>query len=533
MSSFKHYIAILAISLLPFVFILTTADLPHTHDGGVHLPRIAAYVKALRDGHIPVRWAGDLNYGYGLPLFNFMYQTPYALGSLFVFLGLSLVNSFKVILVISFLLSGIFMYRFSELFFKNKEKALLATVFYQFAPFRLIELFTRGSIGSIYAYTFLPLVLSGIISRSFLVTAFATFFLILSHNALSLVFFGICVLFAIIFSQKRMIFALILGLMLSAFYWLPAIFEHKYTYGDLYMKNVYLEHFPPFFQFVIPNLTNNPTLNTAKISMQFGAFHVLAILLSLYLLWKKKIRDVRLKKLIWFCIFFIGTSVFFMQPVSIVFWKNISYLRQFQFPWRLLAVPAFATSLLAVSFLSLHTFKKRLFFWVLLAGTIALTIVFWYPPEGFDRNTNENDYWNYPLNTTYFGETDVIWSAGPAKGFPKNRIEVISGAATVSNFVKKTQLHTFTVTAQSKTTLVDNTQYYPGWRVYVDNQKVPIQFQDANWRGLITFQVPQGTHSVRVLFGETPMRLAADLMSVITLFVLLLSSFFRRFKFVS
>src|SRR3989344_1211945 len=113
MSSFKHYLVILAISLLPFLIIFATPDLPHTHDGGVHLPRIAAYVKALSDGHIPVRWAGDLNYGYGLPLFNFIYQTPYFLASLFVFLGMGLVASFKAILVVSFLLSGIFMYAFA------------------------------------------------------------------------------------------------------------------------------------------------------------------------------------------------------------------------------------------------------------------------------------------------------------------------------------------------------------------------------------------------------------------------------------
>ena len=161
---------------------------------------------------------------------------------------------------------------------------------------------------------------------------------------------------------------------------------------------------------------------------------------------------------------------------------------------------------------------------------IFSTAYFWYPPQGFDRNIHEQDYWNYPLNTTYFGETDLIWSAGPAKGFPKNRIEVIGGSAQILNFIKKTQMHTFNVSAQTESTLVDHTQYYPGWRVYIDGQKVPIEFQDPNWRGLITFVVPAGNHSVRTVFGETPVRLFADILSLVTACLITLLLVVRRFK---
>ena len=156
------YFLILILSLVPFIGVFTTSLLPHTHDGFVHLARIGAYFKALEDGQIPVRWAGDLNYGYGLPLFNFIYQVPYFISSIFIFLGLGLVNAFKVTLVLSFLLSGIFMFGFSLSFFKDLKKALLVTLFYQFMPFRLIEILVRGSFGEVYTYAFFPLVLWGI-----------------------------------------------------------------------------------------------------------------------------------------------------------------------------------------------------------------------------------------------------------------------------------------------------------------------------------------------------------------------------------
>lgn len=519
MNSFKHYLIILAISLVPFVFILITPDLPHTHDGAVHLPRIAAYVKALDDGHVPVRWAEDLNYGYGLPLFNFIYHTPYFLASLFVFLGFSLVLSFKLILVISFLLSGIFMYSFAKELLKNGNKALFVALFYQFAPFRLIEIFTRGSIGSLYAYTFLPLVLLGLTRKSFFLTAIATALLIVSHNSLSLVFFGISLAFALIFSRKMLV-GLVTGLALSAFYWVPAVFEHKYTYGDLYMKDVYLSHFPPLYQFFLPNFTNDSKLNTAEISMQFGFFHVIALVLAVIALWKKRIENIQTKKLFLFSILLILVSLSFMQPVSKTIWQNVSLLRQFQFPWRLLAVPVFATSLLSVSFFSFRSLKKTLPFILILS--VLSTGIYWYPPQGFDRSIDEKQYWDYPLNTTYFGETDLIWSAGPAKEYPESRIQIIDGVATIADFVKKTQIHTFTVNAKTPVRLVDHTQYFPGWRVFVDNQKVPIEFQDAFWRGLITFKVPQGNHGVRVVLGESKTRIVADLISLVSAAALIL-----------
>ena len=97
MRNYKYFLVVV-ISFLPLFSFFITTDLIHTHDGLVHLPRIAAYYKALSDGQIPIRWAGDLNYGYGMPLFNFMYQVPYLIASIFVMLGLGLVNSFKITL---------------------------------------------------------------------------------------------------------------------------------------------------------------------------------------------------------------------------------------------------------------------------------------------------------------------------------------------------------------------------------------------------------------------------------------------------
>ncbi len=524
----REYFLIIVLSILPFIPIFITSELPHTHDGLVHLPRMAAFYKALMTGHIPVRWAGDLNYGYGMPLFNFVYHMPYIIASIFLFLGTGLVVAFKLTLLVSYLLSGVGMYLFSNALFHDKKKAFLITIFYQFATFRLIELFIRGSFGEVFTYSFLPWILYGLVQLEktkkinyFILTAAATALLILSHNSVSLMFFGIAALFLLFiirtWKERLMGFlSLIIGLFLSMYYWLPAIVEHKYTYGNLFMKNLYLEHFAPLYKFFIPNFINAESLQTGGISVQLGLFHIIGILLLL----KFKNKEKTTKNLKIFIVFLLIITFFFMSPLSKLLWEQISLLRQFQFPWRFLAVAVFSTSLAAVGYFYLDIIKRRSVYILLIVLTILSSVWYWNPSLGFDK-VDEEYYWNFPLNTTYYGETDVIWSAGPAKTYPKDRIEIIGGKGKIENFKKQNHIQTFTIHADTNVSLVSNTQYFPGWEVYInDKTKTDIQFQDPNHRGEIVFSVPKGIHTVKLIFSETKLRLVTNITSFLTAFLL-------------
>lgn len=527
MNSFKHYLLVIAISLLPFVSIFLTSLAPHTHDSPVHFARMAAYYKALTEGQILPRWAGDLNYGYGMPLFNFIYHIPYLVTSVPIALGGGLVLSFKIALLVSFVLSGLFMYMFSLAFFKHEGKALVTTVLYQFAPFHLVDLVVRGDVAEGFALAFFPLVLFAI-TRSFVqndrrknvtfIGAAATL-LILSHNSMSLVFFGISALFALWFApsaRKRLeaCLGLTLGLLLSAFYWMPALFERKYTYGDLFMKDMYKSHFAPLYQFLLPNFTNHPSLQTGGVSVSFGLIQTAALISTIVLF----IPRARYGKHEWlpllFALVLTGASLFVMQPASAMLWSGIPILRMFQFPWRLLNVTTFALALLG----GISLVRKNTPFVLMIAMSataIASASVYFRPPLGFDP-IDEAYYWNYPLNTTFFGETDIIWSAGPAGAYPEKRFQVIGGEGTIRDEVKKGTLHSFTVRADSPVHVVDRTQYFPGWRVYADGEKIPIEFQDQNWRGLITFRLQPGTHNVRVVWEASKPRQIAEWITVVT-----------------
>lgn len=527
MKSFRQYFLILAISILPVIPLFVTTDMPHTHDGSVHLARMAAYYKALTDGQILPRWASDLNYSYGMPLFNFMYHTPYLVASLFLAMGVGLVTTFKLVITTSFLLSGIGIFLFAKTVFKNDRAGLFVTVLYQFAPFHLAETHIRGSLGEMYTYAALPFLLYGltILNRkpaatSLLITSIAGAFLILSHNSVSLLFFALAGTFALVFSQsiRSRLFAaasLLAALALSMTYWLPALVEHKYTHGDLFMKDLFSDHFPPILSLLLPNFFNNPGLQTGGVPVQIGLFHLVALIGAVMVVWtrnsKLKLRVLALFVLIWSLI-----ALFFMNPASSFIWQSLSFLRQFQFPWRFLSILVVTTSLASALLFEFRLFQRPLVPIVFLILAVGTTVWYWNPPLGFDRVADESKYWNFTLNTTYYGETDVIWSAGPAKSFPNFPVQVIEGKASITDYTKHSTVHTYTVVGMTSSRLVDNTQFFPGWRAYIDGQQTPIQFQDANWRGLITFDVPSGVHSVRVSFGRTPVRLVADIVSLIT-----------------
>jgi len=530
----RFLIFILIISFPPVFNIFFHTLLWHTHDGLMHLARIGAWVKSIKDGQLPPRWAGDLNYGYGSPVLIFMYFWPYFLSSVLVLGGLGLVWSFKIVSVLGYVLAGIAMFLFCQNFFRNNKKALLASLLYQFSSFHLTEIIIRGAVGELWSYVFFPISLLGIhqilegkIKKGLIISTIGTTLLILSHNSISLSFFACLSIFIAIFGDRKRIrnilvaiFSLFLALGLSSFYWLPALWERKYTYGDLFMKDLYKDNFPSVYQLFIPNLLNQKWGWVSNIPVQIGAFHLFPFLLAFFLFLKSEFND-REKKVFIFSLIVFSISLFIMLPLSASFWEKIPLLRQFQFSWRLLSLVTFATSITGFVFLKFPLFEKRKFFWLFCFLIIFSSIPYWKPQEGFD-NIDEDYWWNYPLNTTYFGEANTIWAGNPPEDFPSKRIEIIEGKGKINDFFKKSNYQRFLVNADTQINVVNRTLFFPGWRVFIDKQEAPIEFQDPNYRGLITFKVPQGGHNVEIKFTRTKDRIIGEVFSLTSLLIFLL-----------
>ena len=165
-----------------------------SQDGEAHVARFAAYFKAFSDGQFPARWAGNLNYGYGSPLFIFFYPLPGYLASFIHFFGISYEASYKLLISSSFILGPIFLFLWLSSRAK-KEIAFSTSIIYLLLPYRLLDTFVRGDIAEMISFIFVPLIFL-LIDRAqeeenikpivFGSLAYGLF--ILSHNGIAAIF---------------------------------------------------------------------------------------------------------------------------------------------------------------------------------------------------------------------------------------------------------------------------------------------------------------------------------------------------------
>ena len=72
-----------------------------THDGEWAVVRLSDMYREIRDGQIPARYSGNLNFGYGYPLFNFAYPLPYYIGVVIHFFRVGFVDTIKLLFALS------------------------------------------------------------------------------------------------------------------------------------------------------------------------------------------------------------------------------------------------------------------------------------------------------------------------------------------------------------------------------------------------------------------------------------------------
>ena len=516
------------------IFPFFSPGIPITHDGVDHTARIANFYQSLTDGNIVPRWAGNLNWGYGHPILMFLYPLPSYVASFFHSLGFSFIDSVKIIFVLGFLGSGLTMFLWAQSFL-SLESGIVAAFLYMFASYRFVDLYVRGALGEHVAFVFAPLVLyfsqKLVKNNTLSILVFGSFslaFLILSHNAISLMFFPFIVIYMtllILHSKKKQqiiqsfVILLVLGLGLSAFFWVPAYFEGKYTHRDILTYGRYRESFSSFSRFISSPWSFE---GIGKLSVEVGKVQWFVVFLGFgairYLFKNKK---NFLGRVLIICLITFWLTIFFMTSSSDFIWEKITVLQKFQFTWRLLTLSVFSASICGAIITQLIPKKiKKLF----IATLVVLLLIF---NKDYIR---ANGYISKPdsfFSGIYFGTTDTgesspIWSVSYMKEIPDAHLAVIGGESKVIELKRLSTRHVYKVSAKTKTQLRENTLYFPGWNILVDNKKVPIEYQARNNMGVMTFFLPKGEHTVIVQFTETKLRIVADSISGLTFLVVVI-----------
>lgn len=511
---------------LPIIFPLLKPGFFTTHDGEWAVIRLAEMDRELRDGQFPPRWSDYLNHGYGYPLFNFTYPFPYFMAEIFNLLGFGLVNSIKIVFILSVLFSGLFMYLLGEKIW-GKLGGFLCSIFYLYFPFRFVDLYVRGSIGESLSLALFPLIfyltLSWIENFNMKNLALVSIFLsclILTHNVISLIFVPIWFLFLVIillFKKKnssfiiyRALFIIVSAFFPSALFWLPAIVEKKYISLSVIPLADKTKHFVMPWQ-LLSSLWTYEELP----SFQIGWFHIITFLLAALTalwLWGEKRINVTERAIVLYCCITTVVLILLLFPASYPFWQAIPLLREIDFPWRVLGIIGFFITLpLGV----LKMVSKSIFPIVFIIILVAFINSKYARPKEFISRSNSL-YATNDATTTSADELMPIWVFEKPRERPRQKIEVIDGKANIKNLFYNSKKISFEIEAETKAIIQLNTIYFPGWKIFADGKELAINFD--NPRGLIIFNLDKGTHKVKGTFTNTPIRILANIISLLGLF---------------
>lgn len=427
MNFVRRYYGLIGLIL---VFILSIFSiLPLFHPGffpihdNTQVQRVYEMAASLKIGLFPVRWVPDLGYGLGYPIFNFYAPFAYYLGAIFMFLGFDALIATKIMIGLGVLASGFSMYFLAKEFW-GETGGLLSALIYVYFPYHAVNIYVRGAISEAWAYAFIPLAFFGfykLFEKSkyfYLATSVIGFSgLILSHNLTAMMvtpYLIVFLLILIVYSYKNkrnkntfyLIFAFSLALLVSAFYWLPAILEINNTKVPLMIKyeSNFREHFVCLSQLWYSQWGFGGSVKGCNDGMSFmvGKVNILILIFSLVsfilaLIFAKKISK---KILSTYLLSLAGLilSIFLMLQQSSIIWEMFLPMQYLQYPWRYLNLVGFFWAFASGSllFFSEKLIKNKILlfleFLILLLLIVAINRMFFLPQ--IYLNKTANDYTN-------------------------------------------------------------------------------------------------------------------------------------------
>lgn len=539
----NYLLILLLCSLIPLWSIFR----PGVYESGdltLHIVHAMSFYSSLTTGILFPQWAANLNATYGYPAFIFSYPLPYYLISLIHLGGLSFILSIKVLIALSFIISGLTIY----LWIKKElgaKAGLIAGIFYLYAPYHLIDMNFRTDIGELIMITLLPLYFLFLKTYSqtyskkhYCLISFIFCLLILSHIELTFITIPLIILYSIYLwytAKKRnkyffiMLFLSIFsGLLLSLFYWLPALNEIQNTNQTIYSSIVF------------PNITSlfySPWRwgflyqgHYGELSPLIGYAQIFTFVIFIIYCFKK--RFTKNQKYLSYFLFVIFCIYFFMLlSISYPVWKFFPMLSHLQFAYRVLLPVNIITSFMAA--LVLSKFKTQ---WIIIicSLTIFITILNW-GNRGMISNVTDSSLTQTASLTTSKGlniyQAIPIWVDAKhpwIDKIPNQHIEILSGKGVIKELSYSILKHEYIINANTQMTIKENTVYYPRWRLWVNNKIYSIQYQTKKYPGIITFILPKGKYLVILNFVTTPVQIFSRIISLFTfvflIFLLLIDS---------
>lgn len=399
--------------------------------------RIEQFALDLKRLKIPPRVAYDFNYKKGYPVFNFYSPFAYWVTSLINIIGLDIIASIKLSFLLVLLTAFFGTFIFLRLFF-DFYPSLFGGILYITSLYFPLDIFVRGNLAEIWFLALFPLGFYFIVKNSkklsksnFIFGTLILSFLFTSHNIYSLISIPILIIFSFFLKNKRRSLMMIgFSLLLTAYFWLPALTEMKYTIAkEMAAKTNFHDHFLCWWQLWQSSWGfGGSTAGCTKdgLSFMIGKIQIIFFILGIVLFISNKL--IKKNKLNLITLFFIIYSLLFLFLTtyqSQFIWNIFAPLMSvIQFPWRFIGL-----SLVGIIFLSSYFFQKlkiplKNYFIILVIIVVLIVNGKYFYGKEINNNAFENKY----LSQEYINKYAAL--AIP-EYFPKEKAKINYGETTI------------------------------------------------------------------------------------------------------
>ncbi len=538
---------------------LTQVEFPLTHELLSPVIRLHEMHHVMtQNGRVLVPWSPDLAFGHGLPFFTYYAPLATYVAEVPHLLGADPLQAVKVSYALSLVLSAASMALFLSYLSKSYRfpaspvTIALASVVYVTAPYRMVDVYVRGSLAECWSFVWFPLILLGCHMladerwrKGLVIGSLSYAALVLSHNIMALYFTVVLCVYAVAVREVRrqLVRAAImiaLGQALSAFFWVPALANMPLvgtepvtmwaTAKDVASHAVY---WPQFFSRRWEFGLSVPGPDD-RMSFAIG-WHIIAAVVLLPVVAINRRERPENRRLASVVLAFVLLSVVGMT--RIMPWNLVPHLfRYIQFPWRLLAFTTLFGSIAV--FFALHGLLRwsgvgsdnrlqavfhfsLLLLILILAGPIVKASSF--RPGKVDRQYILERL-KVEEGTGYIGTTArseyVPATAGEKTLDPdwneehhsESHAEIVEGSAAVTAWTSRGARYTMDVQCNTDTKLAFQSFHFPGWRHWRDGVRRDDEMKLGD-EGFIHVTLPAGKHHLVFDYGSPPWGRASQFLS--------------------
>jgi uncharacterized membrane protein len=522
-----YHFSLVGLSLIICLDLLMGTGEPATFDGPIHITNIAQFHNAITQGEFPVQWANNFS-NYGSPIPIVAQQFPNYLGALIMLLTQDPLLSYKIMISLAYVLTSSFLFiylkRHTSLF-----PAFAGAALFTFSAYRLTNLYIRGAGPELMSIMWLPLILIGIDKivndekHAHILLGISLVGLLLTHPLIfvvSQVFILPYCLFRLLNKKHKgtlaqVVMVYMLSIMIGSYYLIPLVAEMKYFVISKKVTQLIPDQFLSWQNFF------NESWRYASVGdvfvrenrLQFGLLESL-LLLSLIPLTFYKVNRQLIRTLPFWLLIIALVAVFMTTTGSQWFYFHVPFLDSIQFPWRFLSVLIFFPPIIFALWLDKCQSVKLQ---IALGSAVILALAVQRIPQAYGKNYTlyPATHYSHTVKNLYFDEMNTLWT-GSTHQYPKRpaATKIIEGEGDLKMRQLKNSYREYNLEARTPLRIVDYTFYFPGWQVVLNDQPVEIEFQDEAYRGIITYRVPPGTHTAKVTFKPTKIRLVGQLLSL-------------------